>query len=228
MGLKLLREINESLDYVIEATGVEGKKNHYLTGVFMEGGIVNRNNRLYAEDVLRPEVERFNREIVKENRAFGELGHPSGPQINLDRVAIIIKEIAEKDHQYRGKALVTETPMGCIVKGLLEGGAKLGVSSRALGSLKEGKNGEMLVQNDLKIITVDVVADPSAPNAFVEGIMENVDWVQDATGEWKVMEAVVMEAVENTKKKIKRMNIRQINEQKVHLFEEFLTSLTIR
>jgi len=219
--MKLLREINESVEYLIEDK--EGKKNHYLQGVFMEGGIKNRNGRIYEDNVLRPEVERFNKEIVKENRGFGELGHPAGPQINLDRVAIIIKEISQNGSQYRGKALVTETPMGQIVKGLLEGGAKLGVSSRALGSLKEGRDGAMMVQNDLKIITVDVVSDPSAPNAFVEGIMESNEWIQDSTGNWKIMEAV-----ETVKKKIKKLNVRQINEDKIRLFEDFIASIVMK
>jgi len=219
--MKLLQEITEDVDYLIE--DIEGKKNHYLQGIFMEGGIKNRNGRIYEDSVLRPEVERFNREIVKENRGFGELGHPAGPTINLDRVAIIIKEISQKGSQYQGKALVTETPMGQIVKGLLEGGAKLGVSSRALGSLKEGSNGAMMVQNDLRLITVDVVADPSAPNAFVTGIMENHEWIEDKRGGWKVMEAT-----EIVKKKLKKMNVREINEQKVRLFESFLASIVTK
>lgn len=221
--MKLLREINEGVEHLIEEGAEGAAKRHYLQGVFMEAGLVNRNGRIYSDDVLVPEVERFNKEIVKENRGFGELGHPSGPQINLDRVAIIIKEIARNGSQFRGKALVTETPMGQIVKGLLEGGAKLGVSSRALGSLKEGEGnyrGAMVVQPDLKLITVDVVADPSAPNAFVEGIMESQEWVQDPTGGWKVMEVV-----EQTKKKMKKMNVKAINEQKIRLFEEFLASV---
>lgn len=217
--MKLLREINESVEYLTEDTEGAPKK-HYIQGIFMEGGIKNRNGRIYDDAVLRPEVERFNREVVKENRGFGELGHPSGPQINLDRVCTLIKEISQNGSQYRGKAQIVETPMGQIVKGLLEGGCKLGVSSRALGSLKEGRDGAMMVQPDLRLITVDVVADPSAPNAFVEGIMESQEWVQDAVGGWKIMEIV-----EQTKKKIKKMNVREINEQKVRLFEEFLASV---
>lgn len=217
--MKLLRELNESVEYIVEGEGV---KKHYLQGVFMEGGIKNRNGRIYEPEVLRPEVERFNREIVRENRGFGELGHPAGPTINLDRVAIIIKEISENGSQYRGKALVTETPMGQIVKGLLEGGAKLGVSSRALGSLEE-RNGAMVVQPDLRLITVDVVADPSAPNAFVEGIMENAEWVSDKHGGWKIMEAA-----DTMKKKVKKMNVRAINENKVRLFEEFLAKIVVK
>jgi hypothetical protein len=217
--MKLLREVNESVEHIVEGTE-DAPKRHYLQGIFMESGIKNRNGRIYDDSVLRPEVERFNRDIVKENRGFGELGHPDGPTINLDRVCTLIKEISQNGGQYRGKAQVMETPMGQIVKGLLEGGAKLGVSSRALGSLKEGEDGAMMVQPDLRLITVDVVADPSAPNAFVEGIMESKEWVQDKTGGWKVMEAA-----EIVKKKVKKMNVHQINENKTRLFEEFLASI---
>lgn len=223
--MKLLRELTESVEYLVESNDA-GSKKHYLSGIFMEGGVVNRNGRIYEDNVLRPEVERFNREIVKENRGFGELGHPAGPTINLDRVCCIIKEISQNGSQFKGKALVTETPMGTIVKGLLEGEAKLGVSSRALGSLKEGAGnykGAMVVQPDLKLITVDVVADPSAPNAFVEGIMENCEWTYDERGGWKVLEAV-----QEVKKKIKKMDVRAINEQKVRLFEDFLSTIVCK
>ena len=221
--MKLLREVTESVEHIVEA--VEGApKKHYIQGTFMESGVRNRNGRIYEDSVLRPEVERFNKEIVKENRGFGELGHPAGPQINLDRVCTLIKSISFNENgQYRGKAQIVETPMGQIVKGLLESDCKLGVSSRALGSLKEGEGnykGAMVVQPDLKLITVDVVADPSAPNAFVEGIMENHEWIQDSSGGWKVMEIM-----EQTKKKMKKMNVRAINENKIRLFEDFLASV---
>jgi hypothetical protein len=220
--MKLLREVNESVEHIVEGAD-DAPKRHYLQGIFMESDIKNRNGRIYDDSVLRPEVERFNREIVKENRGFGELGHPSGPTINLDRVCTLIKEISQNGGQYRGKAQVMETPMGQIVKGLLEGGAKLGVSSRALGSLKENKDGAMMVQPDLRLITVDVVADPSAPNAFVEGIQENAEWTYDEHAGWKIMEAV-----ETVKKKVKKMNIREINESKVRLFEDFLASIVTK
>lgn len=223
--MKLLREVMEEAEHVVEESTVEGTpKRHFIQGIFMEGGVVNRNHRLYEDAVLRPEVERFNKEIVKENRGFGELGHPSGPQINLDRVCTLIKEISCSGSQYRGKAQIMETPMGQIVKGLLEGGAKLGVSSRALGSLKpSGNGGHMVVQPDLKLITVDVVADPSAPNAFVEGILENAEWAYDEKLGWKVLEAV-----ETTKKTVKKLNVRAINEQKVRLFEDFLAKIVMK
>jgi len=135
--LKLIRELNEHVEHLVETIEEGGKTRHYLSGVYMEAGVKNRNGREYPTDVLANEAARFNKEIVKENRGFGELGHPQGPQINLDRVAILIKEIKQSGNQFMGKALVAETPMGQIVKGLLEGEAKLGVSSRALGSLKD-------------------------------------------------------------------------------------------
>ena len=217
--MKLIRELNEHVEHLVETIEENGKTRHYLSGVYMEADVKNRNGRSYPVSILANEAARFNKEVVKENRGFGELGHPQGPQINLDRVAILIKEIKQNGNQFMGKALVTETPMGQIVKGLLEGEAKLGVSSRALGSLKES-NGVMVVQPDLKLITVDVVADPSAPNAFVEGIMENCDWVQDETGGWQMVEAC-----QKVRKKVKRMNMREINENKIRLFEDFLAEI---
>lgn len=217
--MKLIRELNEHVEHLVETIEESGKTRHYLSGIYMEAGVKNRNGREYPVETLAKEATRFNNEIVKENRGFGELGHPSGPQINLDRVAILIKEIKQNNSQFMGKALVAETPMGQIVKGLLEGEAKLGVSSRALGSLKED-NGVMIVQPDLKLITVDVVADPSAPNAFVEGIMENADWVEDETGGWKMVEAAA-----RVKKRVKKMSVNQINENKVRLFENFLAEI---
>jgi hypothetical protein len=201
--LKLIRELNEHVEHLVETIEESGKTRHYLSGIYMEAGVKNRNGREYPVETLAKEATRFNNEIVKENRGFGELGHPSGPQINLDRVAILIKEIKQNNSQFMGK----------------EGEAKLGVSSRALGSLKED-NGVMIVQPDLKLITVDVVADPSAPNAFVEGIMENADWVEDETGGWKMVEAAA-----RVKKRVKKMSVNQINENKVRLFENFLAEI---
>ena len=217
--MKLIRELNEHVEHLVETIEEGGKTRHYLSGVYMEAGVKNRNGREYPTDVLANEAARFNKEIVKENRGFGELGHPQGPQINLDRVAILIKEIKQSGNQFMGKALVAETPMGQIVKGLLEGEAKLGVSSRALGSLKED-NGVMIVQPDLKLITVDVVADPSAPNAFVTGIMENCDWVADESGGWKMVEAC-----QKVKKRVKKMSMNELKENKIRLFEDFLAEI---
>lgn len=216
--MKLLCELSESVQYFSEASEDKPKR-HFIQGVFMEAGVKNRNGRNYPVETLANECNRFNKEIVQENRAFGELSHPQGPQINLDRVAILIKEISQKDSQFFGKAQIMDTPMGQIVKGLLEGEAKLGVSSRALGSLKES-NGVMVVQPDLKLITVDVVADPSAPNAFVEGIMENADWIEDETGGWKMVEAC-----QKVRKRMKKMSMNEINENKYRVFSDFLAEI---
>lgn len=218
--MKLLREITEAVEYVIES--VAEKKKHYITGPFIECDIKNRNGRLYRLENTKPEVDRYTNEMVKNNRAVGEMGHPSGPQINGDRVAIKIENLIQDKSQFIGKASIVETPMGNIVKGLLESEVKLGVSSRALGTLKED-NGAMVVQSDLKLIAIDVVMDPSAPNAWVESIQENVEWVFDPKLGWKACELV-----EQTKKKMKKMNVNAINENKVRLFESFLASIVIK
>jgi hypothetical protein len=170
---------------------------------------------------ISKEVARYIRENVKTKRAYGELGHPTGPQINLERVSHIITELAQDGHNYVGKALIVNTPMGNIARGLLESGAKLGVSTRGMGSIEPGKDGSMIVQKDYKIATGgDIVADPSAPNAFVEGIMEDVSWLYDATDDtWH------LEHLAETKKSLKKMNLREIQEKKVVMFEEYLSAL---
>ena len=159
-------------------------------------------------------------EVVSHNRAYGELGHPSGPSINLDRVSHIITEIKRDKNNFIGKAKITETPMGNIARGIMESGGQLGVSSRAMGSLKE-ERGVMVVQNDLKLSTAaDIVADPSAPDAFVKGIMENVEWFYDEkNGVW------LQEKVETIKYKTRKLSSKQLEEQKLAIFEEFISSL---
>jgi hypothetical protein len=165
-------------------------------------------------------INRYSTEVVSKNRAYGELGHPSGPSINLDRVSHIIVELKRSGKDFIGKAKLTETPMGNIAKGLLESGANLGVSSRGMGSLKES-NGVMVVQSDYKIATAaDIVADPSAPNAFVKGIMENVEWVYDP-----VKDTWFEEKLEETKKRIKRMTMNELEEKQLAIFEEYISCL---
>jgi hypothetical protein len=150
----------------------------------MEAEIVNKNNRTYPLDVLEQEVNRYNKEYVAKNRALGELGHPDKPTINLDRASHRFVEIHKEGNQFHGKALIMDTPMGSIVKNLMDAGTKLGMSSRAMGSLKPNDKGVMIVQPDLHLSTAgDIVADPSAPNAFVEGVMEGVEWILEA-GSW--------------------------------------------
>lgn len=215
--MKLITELSEDIKYVSEASE-SGKKNLYVEGVFMQYDTPNRNGRIYSKGIMEREVTRYIKEVVNQKRAYGELNHPQGPQINLDRVSHIIETLQfRNDGTVYGKAKIVDTPMGNIVKGLLEGGANLGVSTRGLGSLKEGKNGIMEVQDDFRLVTAaDVVADPSAPSAFVKGIMENSEFFyNEQTGEW----------VEDCKKTLKKMSKSQLEEQMLSVFDKFLKTL---
>jgi hypothetical protein len=215
--MKLILEQADDVSFITEATE-NGKKNLFIEGCYMVYGQGNKNGRVYSENVMRKEVNRYLKEVVSEKRAYGELNHPSGPQINLDRVSHLIEKLEVRPNGVVwGKAKVLDTPMGNIARGLIEGGANLGVSSRGLGSLKAGQNGLMEVQDDFRIVTAaDIVADPSAPGAFVQGIMENVEYFyNEQTGEF----------VEKIKESVKKMSSRQLEEQKVKLFEQFLKSL---
>jgi hypothetical protein len=174
----LITETNtEDVRLVTEATE-DGKKNYFIEGVFMQSNKPNRNNRIYERNILFNEAKRYIKTYVDENRAFGELNHPQGPTVNLDRVSHIIKEMREEGDNLMGKAKIMDTPMGKIVQNLMDEGAKLGVSSRGMGSLKE-RNGINEVQKDFMLSAVDIVADPSAPDAFVNGIMEGREWIWD-------------------------------------------------
>lgn len=220
--MKLITELNEQVELVTEQTEA-GKKNYFIEGIFLQSEIVNRNGRKYARNIMEKEVSRYNREIVEKNRAFGELGHPSGPTINLHRVSHIITELRQDGNNFIGKAKITDTPMGQIARGIMESGGQLGVSSRAMGSLKE-ENGIMVVQNDLKISTAaDIVADPSAPDAFVNGIMEGVEWIFDP-----IKDTWIEEKANNIVKNIHRMSTSQLEEQKLAIFENYITSLALK
>ena len=176
--MKLITEVNQDVRVITEARE-DGKKNFFIEGVFMQADIRNKNGRVYPHEVLAREVERYNTNYIKENRAYGELGHPQGPTINLERVSHMIKELRQDGANYVGRAKIMETPYGNIVKNLMMEGAKLGVSSRGMGTLKE-RAGIMEVQQDFYLATAgDIVADPSAPAAFVNGIMESREWVWD-------------------------------------------------
>ena len=176
--MKLICEVNEELKIITEANE-RGGKSHFIEGVFMQAEQKNRNGRVYPKQIMAREVDRYVREHVNQNRAYGELGHPSGPTINLERVSHMIKELREDGNNYVGRAKIMETPYGNIVKNLMDEGARLGVSTRGMGSLKE-RNGCMEVQDDFHLATAgDIVADPSAPDAFVHGIMEGKEWVWD-------------------------------------------------
>lgn len=217
--MKLITEQISEVKYVVEEKE-SGKKSFYITGPFMVANEQNLNGRIYPIEVMAEAVAKYMKEKVEAGRAFGELGHPSGPSINLDRVSHIITELKQDGNRFVGKAKLTETPMGNIAKGLMESGATLGVSSRGMGSLQE-KNGVMYVQPDYFIATAaDIVADPSAPGAFVQGIMEGVEWVMDPKAGWKAIEVA-----EQMRRDIRRKSAREINEQKLAFFEKYLKTI---
>ena len=176
--VKLISESAEDVEYIVEEKE-NGKKNYKIRGIFMQADVKNRNGRVYPLEVLQKEVAKYNKNFIRENRAFGELGHPEGPTVNLERVSHMVTELHPDGKNFVGEAKIMETPMGKIVKNLIDEGAKLGVSSRGMGSLEQ-KNGANYVRDDFYLATAaDIVADPSAPNAFVEGIMEGKEWVWD-------------------------------------------------
>jgi Prohead core protein serine protease len=217
----LIKEIVEDVQYITEANE-GGEKNYYIEGIIMQGDIKNRNGRIYPSNVLVREMNRYNENYVSKNRAFGELGHPQGPTINLDRVSHLFTELKADGSNVVGKAKITKTPMGDVVKGLIDSGAQLGISSRGMGSVKPNKQGIMEVQNDFMLATAgDIVADPSAPDAFVKGIMEGVEWVYDvASSSW--VAANTFDRIEEEVKK----NYKQIDEAAaLRVFERFLNSL---
>tara|TARA_R110002020_G_scaffold26411_4_gene85350 strand:- start:347 stop:997 length:651 start_codon:yes stop_codon:yes gene_type:complete len=216
--MKLITEVLEdSLEYITEANE-EGEKEYFIEGIFMQSNKPNRNGRIYPTDILEQEVKRYNKEYVMKNRAFGELGHPQGPTINLERVSHMIKELYQDGENFIGKAKIMDSPYGSIVKNLIKEGASLGVSSRGMGSLKS-KNGINEVQKDFYLATAaDIVADPSAPDAFVQGIMEGVDWVMDG-GKW------VETFVEKSQNEIKRASKSQLETTKLRIFEDFLKKI---
>lgn len=216
--MKLICEINENLEYLAEEND-KGEKSHYIKGIFMQGDLKNRNGRMYPMEVLKKEVERYQTENIDRKRAFGELGHPSGPTINLDRVSHMITELKADGSNFIGKAKIMDTPMGNIVKNLMNEGATIGVSSRGMGSLKPNKEGTAEVQNDFYLATAaDIVADPSAPDAFVEGIMEGKEWVWD--------NGVIREAsISDYQQEIKETSARDLVVTKLKIFEDFLSKL---
>ena len=216
--MKLICEQVENVRYVTEANE-SGKKDYFIEGIFMQGNIQNRNGRMYPISILQKEAERYMKETVKENRAYGELGHPQSPSINLDRVSHMIKELRQDGNNFYGRAKIMDTPMGNIVKNLMDEGASLGVSTRGMGSIKENKQGFMEVQDDFHLATAaDIVADPSAPDAFVRGIMEDVEWVWDNG----ILKA---QRLEEMKKTIKRTSSKNLDEAKLSVFASFLNEL---
>lgn len=216
--MKLICEVNDDVQYITEAAEDGKAKNYFIEGVFMQGDLKNRNGRVYPSEVIAKEVKRYNKEFVEKKRAFGELGHPNGPTINLDRVSHMITNLQQEGSNFVGKAKIMDTPMGKVVKNLMDEGATLGVSSRGMGSLDQ-KGGVNYVRSDFKLATAgDIVADPSAPSAFVEGIMEGKEWVWN---HGSLIEAQVFEMKERIEQKVRA---RQNKEQALE-FAKFLKML---
>lgn len=216
--MKLIKELieEENLQFITEEK--DGEKRYYIEGVFMQADVKNKNGRVYGSNMLAEKVEEYSKNFIEKNRAYGELGHPSNPSINLERVSHRIISLRRDGSNFVGKAQVSSTPYGNIVKGLLEDGGKLGVSSRGLGSLMK-ENGILKVQSDFLIVTpADIVADPSAPDAFVEGIMEGKEWVWD--------NGIIREkTVEDYKQTVEKTSSKDLKMMKLKLFEDFLSKL---
>jgi len=216
--MKLIKETFEQTSFIVENKLGKGKE-YFIEGVFLQSELKNRNGRMYPEHVMDKEVGRYMESLVKQNRAYGELGHPDSPSINLDRVSHLIVDLRKEGTNYIGKAKILETPMGNIARGLLDGGANLGVSSRALGSLKTNNEGVQIVQDDFMLSTAaDIVADPSAPDAYVRGIMESKEWVF-------VDGKFVEQNIEEVRSFIKKTSSRNLEEAKVMAFQHFLSKI---
>lgn len=217
--MKLIKEVTEEIKYISELNEETGKKTHFIEGVFLQSNLKNRNGRMYPKEVMQKEVARYTKESIEKNRAYGELGHPDGPTVNLDRVSHMIVGLREDGDNYIGKAKILDTPMGRIVKELIDEGASLGVSSRGLGSLKE-RNGVNEVQEDFMLATAaDIVADPSAPDAYVQGIMENK--------EWTLVNGIFQEKeLEESQAKIRAASTKELEAVKLEVFESFLSKLS--
>ena len=214
--MKLIREEIETCKVVI-TEGKGGRKNHFIEGVFLQGAIKNRNGRMYRTETLAREVDKYNQSYIKAGRSLGELGHPDGPTINLDRVSHLITSLKQEGNNFVGKARILDTPMGNIAKSLLDEGVKLGVSSRGLGSIKE-EGGIKIVADDFMLATAaDIVADPSAPDAFVNGIMEGREWVY-AGG------AIHEQTIDQIKGRIKNAAQNQMEEINLSAFQQLLKS----
>tara|TARA_B100000085_G_scaffold190480_1_gene174434 strand:- start:6104 stop:6754 length:651 start_codon:yes stop_codon:yes gene_type:complete len=216
--MKLITEQIEDVQILSEEKN--GKKNLYIEGTFLQGEIKNRNGRMYPINTLRREVDKYNESFVKNGRALGELGHPDGPTVNLDRVSHLITSLVQEGNNFRGRARILDTPMGNIAKNLLGEGVKLGVSSRGIGSLQETRDGAKVVADDFMLATAaDIVADPSAPDAFVNGIMEGKEWI------WN--NGIIQESeINHMKKQIDNAASRKIlEERKISAFSKFLNSL---
>jgi hypothetical protein len=216
--MRLIREVLDTTNLIVESKLGKGKE-YFIEGIFLQSELKNRNGRMYPESVMDNEVNRYIKESVDKNRAYGELGHPDTPSINLDRVSHMIVSLRKEGTNYIGKAKILETPMGQIARGLLDGGANLGVSSRALGSLQTNNEGVQIVQDDFMLSTAaDIVADPSAPDAFVRGIMESKEWVF-------VDGKFVEQHIEEAKRSIRKASSRNLEEAQILAFQKFLSKI---
>ena len=216
--MKLITEEISSVKFITEGKGA--KKKMYIEGVFLQGNLKNRNGRMYPVDTLAKEVGRYSESFINKGRALGELGHPDGPTVNLDRVSHKITQLRQEGNNFVGKAQLLETPMGKIAKSLINEGVTLGVSSRGIGTLKEDRDGLKVVGEDFQLATAaDIVADPSAPDAFVNGIMEGKEWIWEG--------GILREALaQNTQKRINTLvDQRKLEEEKLNLFNDFLSNL---
>lgn len=211
----LITETTEDVRFLTEEK--DGEKQYFIEGIFMQAEKKNRNGRVYPKKTLLDEVKRYNKEYVQKNRAMGELGHPEGPTVNLERVSHIINDLREENDNIIGKAKILETPYGKIVKNLMDEGAKLGVSSRGMGTLKE-RGGVNEVQKDFMLSAVDIVADPSAPDAFVNGIMEGKQWIWDNG-------LMREQVIDSYQKMISSASSAELNETKLNAFKDFLSRL---
>ena len=215
--MKLISEEATNVEFLTEAT--KTGKNYFIEGVFMQAETKNRNGRIYPKEVLVKEAKRYTKEFIESKRAFGELGHPDGPTVNLERVSHMITELVEVDQNFMGRAKIIDTPYGKIVKNLIDEGARLGVSSRGMGSLKPGKDGIQEVQGDFYLATAaDIVADPSAPDAFVAGIMEGKEWIWD-NGLLKEKQ------IQEYKDQIEKSSRKDREQTLVKSFEDFISKL---
>ena len=212
----LITEVNDNVNLVTEE--VNGEKQYHIDGIFMQAEQKNRNGRVYPSKVLMNEVKKYNNDYVRSKRAMGELGHPDGPQLNLERVSHLIKELRIDGNDVYGKAKILDTPYGKIVKNLISEGVKIGVSSRGMGSLKQNSSGVNEVQDDFSLSAVDIVADPSAPDAFVEGIMEGKEWVWENG-------ILTARKIDTYKKHIRSATKNDLEEAKLYAFADFLSNL---
>ena len=215
--MKLITEEIQNVEYIIEQSK-DGKKNYSIKGIFMQSDVKNKNGRIYPQHILQREVVRYNKDFINKNRAFGELGHPEGPTVNLERVSHMIKALYPDGNNFLGEAKILDTPYGKIVKSLIDEGARLGVSSRGMGTLQNTGRANVVKDDYYLSTAADIVADPSAPDAFVEGIMEGKEWVWD-NGKLKEQD------IDELKLQVERAQREQRAEINARVFESFLTKL---